>query len=315
MINRRDAFKTCLGAAATTLVSPLLAGDDSSQPIWKTAIGLNGFMSSARKYGKTYPIWEVLDYAARAGFDGVELVQGWPMGNYPTSNESQRITALRRLYDNYGLQVFSLQAGGGGAFSADAGARNQFLQRARDQIAFAKAVGCECIGLWPSGPLRGQTIDQAIEHLADSMRQFAKMAHDVGITAAFEIEPPFAFHSEQHLKQILAEADDPRVRTIYDSSHFDLFNGSQGKPHELLKRIGVDQIGYVHFTDTDGTIRDGGTSKHLAAGDGHINVPASFQTLKAGGFRGWIMVDTWQIPDPYDASTKGLQAIQHAMAG
>ena len=50
------------------------------------------------------------------------------------------------------------------------------------------------------------------------------MAHDVGITAAFEIEPPFAFHSEQHLKQILAEADDPRVKTIYDSSHFDLLH-------------------------------------------------------------------------------------------
>ena len=164
MINRRDAMKICVGAVAPKAVSPLLAGDEPAQPIWKTAIGLNGFMSSARKYGKTYPIWEVLDYAARAGFDGVELVQGWPMGNYPTSDESQRITALRRLYDNYGLQVFSLQAGGGGAFSADAGARNQFLPRARDQIAFAKAVGCECIGLWPSGPLRGQTIDQAIEH-------------------------------------------------------------------------------------------------------------------------------------------------------
>ena len=31
--------------------------------------------------------------------------------------------------------------------------------------------------------------------------------------------------------------------------------------------------------------------------------------------RGWIMVDTWQIPDPYHASTKGLQAIQRGMAG
>ena len=108
-------------------------------------------MSSARKYGKTYPIWEVLDYAARAGFDGVELVQGWPMGNYPTSDESQAITALRRLCDNYGLQVFSLQAGGGGAFSADAGTRNQFLQRGvtRSHLpkrSAASALGCGQVG-------------------------------------------------------------------------------------------------------------------------------------------------------------------------
>ena len=63
-----------------------------------------------------------------------------------------------------------------------------------------------------------------------------------------------------------------------------------------------------------GTIRDGGTSKHLGAGDGHIDIDATFKTLKGGGFRGWVMVDTWQIPDPYDASTKGLAAIRRGMS-
>jgi sugar phosphate isomerase/epimerase len=53
-----------------------------------------------------------------------------------------------------------------------------------------------------------------------------------------------------------------------------------------------------------------GPSKHLGAGDGHIDVAASVKTLNDGGFKGWIMIDSWQIPDPYDASTKGLKAIQ-----
>ncbi len=312
-MRRRDALKVCVGAAATAAVSPLIAAT-TAEPIWKTAIGLNGFSSSSRKYDKIYPIWEVLDYAARAGFDGVELMRGWPMGNYPASDQTQRIAALKRLYDSYGLQIFSLQASGRGSFSADAGMRERFLRQAREQIKFAKAIGCDCIGLWPGGPLRGQTMDQAIGHLASSLREFAKMADDVGMICAFEIEPPFAFRSEEHLKQILAEANDPRVKTIYDSSHFDLFNGSAGKPHELLQRIGVENIGYVHFTDTDGTIRDRGTSKHLGAGDGHIDVDATFKTLKDGGFRGWVMVDTWQIPDPYDASSKGLEAIRRGMS-
>ena len=79
------------------------------------------------------------------------------------------------------------------------------------------------------------------------------------------------------------------------------------------RRTALKTIGYVHFTDTDGTIRDGGTSKHLPAGEGHIGIPASFKTLKDGGFTGWIMVDSWQIPDPYDASTRGLAAIRRGM--
>jgi len=313
-MKRRDAMKMWLGSAAATVASPLIAAAAAANPKWKTAIGLNGFSSSSQKYDTVFPIWEVLDYAGRSGFDGVELMRGWPMGNYPASDQTERITALKRFYDAYGLQVFSLQASGRGAFAADARMRKRFVTGAAEQIKFAKAVGCDCIGLWPGGPVRGQTIDQAIVHLAESLREFAKIADDMGMVAAFEIEPPFAFHSEEHLERILAEANDARVKTIYDSSHFDIFNGSTGKPHEMLERIGVEHIGYVHFTDTDGTLRDGGTSKHLGAGDGHIDVPATFKTLKEGGFNGWIMIDTWQIPDPYDASTKGLAAIKRGMS-
>ncbi|MCX8108385.1 MAG: hypothetical protein N3G20_06235, partial [Verrucomicrobiae bacterium] len=39
-------------------------------PTWKTAVGLNGFESASRKYKKNYPIWEILDFASRHGFDG-----------------------------------------------------------------------------------------------------------------------------------------------------------------------------------------------------------------------------------------------------
>ncbi|MCS1411800.1 MAG: hypothetical protein M2R45_05002 [Verrucomicrobia subdivision 3 bacterium] len=53
---------------------------------------------------------------------------------------------------------------------------------------------------------------------------------------------------------------------LCDPSHFDLMNGSCGVPHEMSEWIGVDQIGYVHLTDYDGTLRDGETSKRLAFG-------------------------------------------------
>ena len=100
---------------------------------------------------------------------------------------------------------------------------------------------------------------------------------------------------------------------IYDPSHFDLMNGSTGRPHEMLRRVGVERIGYLHFTDTDGTLRDGGTSKHLPCGDGHVDIDASLKVLCEGGFRGWAMVDAWEIPDPYDASRKGKLALEKGM--
>lgn len=311
-IDRRELLQWSACAAGTALL-PRQAQADDTKPNWKTAIGLNGFMSSSADYNQTFPIWEILDFAQRAGFDGVELVDGWPMGGYPAAKQQDRIRALRRMYDAFGLQVFSIQLGVGAAFDPNPEVRGKWVELFRDRAEFARQVGCDCVGMWPGGPLRGQSIDQAIERLAASFRAAGKIADELGLLAAFEIEPPFVFNTEEILKKILAQLDGSSVKTIFDPSHFDLMSGSQGKPHEMLSRIGVEHIGYVHLTDCDGTLL-GGTSRHLPCGDGHVDIPAALATLRRGGFSGWIMIDPWKIPDPYDACRKGRRAIDKALA-
>jgi sugar phosphate isomerase/epimerase len=310
-INRRAALRTL----ATALAAPafgLAANAQSAGQKWKTAIGLNGFQSGSRKYNKNYPIWEVLDFASRHGFDGVELVSDWPAGGYPATNEKERVRALRRLYDSFGLRIFSIQLGAGGAFDPDEAGRKRWLDEFRDRTQLAKQLGCDCVGLWPGGGLRGQTIDQAIDQLAKTFHEAGEIAGNLGLLACFEIEPVFVFNTEDHYQRILHGADHLALRGIYDPSHFDQMNGRAGKPEEMLLRVGVKNIGYVQFCDTDSTLRDGGTSKHLACGDGHVDCAKSLQILKDGGFRGWLMVDEWEVPDPYDACVKCKRAFDAA---
>ena len=279
---------------------------------WRTAVGLNGFESAASKYKKSFPLWEILDFASREGFDAIELVQGWPMGPYPRATEAGRIAALRRQYAGFGLQIFSIQLGADGAFDPDAEVRRRWLDEFRDRVLLAKQLGCSCVGLWPGGGLRAQTVDQALDVLAKSFHEAGQIAGDLGLIAAFEIEPPFVFNTADHLLRLHRQADHPSLKVIYDPSHYDLMNGSTGRPHELLLKVGVANIGYLHLTDTDGTLRDGGTSKHLPCGDGHANIPESLRLLREGGFRGWIMVDAWEIPDPYDACVKAKRMLDAA---
>ncbi len=312
-MHRRDALKVVSSALCASLAAKTQGAEKPESP-WKSAIGLNGFASASRKYGKTYPIWEILHFASQNGFDGVELVEHWPAGPYPRSNQHDRIKALRRMYDGYGLQIFSIQVGAGGAFAPDPTLRQRWIRQFEDRAKLAQALGAECIGMWPGGPLRGQSIDQAIDRLRSSLRRATAIADKLGIVAAVEIEPPFVFNTEQHLKKILQGSDEPPLKAIYDPSHFDLTNDSTGRPHEMLARIGVANIGYIHLTDTDGKLRDGGTSKHLPCGEGHADIPASLKTLWQGGFRGWIMIDAWETPDPYVASLKGKEAIERALA-
>lgn len=305
--------RIALQLLSTGLTLSTLPNESNAQaPHWKTAIGLNGFASGIRKYDKTYPIWEITDFASRKGFNGVELVSDWNGIGYPKPGETKRIEALKRFYEQYGLQIFSIQTSSSGAFDPDKDARKKWIANFRDWARFANDIGAECVGTWPGGGLRGQTIDQAIKQIAQSYHAMADIAGELDLIPAFEIEPPFVFNTEEHLMRILDEANHPGLKTIYDPSHFDLMNGSTGSPHEMLKRVGVENIGYIHLTDTDGTLRDGGTSKHLACGDGHAQIDMSLQVLKENGFAGWIMIDPWEIPDVYDACRKGLQAIQSA---
>jgi sugar phosphate isomerase/epimerase len=306
---KRREFCQRLAWGAGAFLGAKLLGATSLNPRWKLGLGLNGFASGERKYDARYPLWEVLHFATEIGFEGIELVDGWPSGAYPEVNESRRVKALRNLYDRYGLSVFSLQVGAGGAFDPDPMKRRDWLRSFRQRALLANALGADCVGLWPGGGLRGQSLKEALKHLAETFSEAAALGGELGLTVAFEIEPPFVFNSEVHLTEILGQSNNG-LKTIYDPSHFDLMNGSSGQPEAMLKRIGVENIGYVHLTDTDGTLRDGGTSKHLACGDGHLNIGRSLEVLCEGGFSGWIMIDGWEVPDPFDAARKGIQAIK-----
>jgi sugar phosphate isomerase/epimerase len=305
---RREILK---GLVGTLGISTFANGHAAigQKSIWKVAVGLNGFQSGSRKYRKDYPIWEILDFASQHRFDGVELVADWPSGGYPAATETERIRALRRFYDLYGLQIFSIQLGADGAFDPSASVRGEWLQQFGDRVHLARELGCECVGMWPHGDLRGQTIDEAIEVLAATFREAGRIAGDAGLLACFEIEPVFVFNRAEHYLRILRDADHPALKGIYDPSHFDQLNGATGRPEELLARVGPQNIGYVQFCDTDSTLRDGGTSTHLGCGDGRTDCAKGLRILKEGGFRGWIMVDEWEVPDPYDACLKCKRVI------
>ncbi len=318
----RLARSTAALAAVPALVSPgaALADDAVAKPghgasggqrRWRTAFGLNGFQSSENIFKHTFPIWEILEFAQQQNFEGIELLPGWLKGVYPEPGDDARITSLRNFLGRYNVKAFSIQTFGAEAFQKDRSVREGWVKRFAGLAEFARKVGCECIGYWPGGDLGGQTVDEAIESLVWSLKEMGRIVTDADLMLSVEIEPPFAFNKIEHLIRMLDGADHPRVKGMFDPSHFDLMNGSTGKPHELLERLGVQRVGYVHFTDTDGTLFHG-TSKHLPAGDGHIDVRKSLEVLWQGGYEGWIMIDPWMTSDPYDACRKGRAAIESA---
>jgi sugar phosphate isomerase/epimerase len=223
------------------------------------------------------------------------------------------VAALKRLYAAYGLRIYTIQTFGSGSYSAEPAARKEWLKGFREKVRLAKELGCAFVGHWPGGGIEGNAdANAAIESLASSYREAAKMCADAGMYLSFEIEPPFVFRTLDHLQRILASVNDTSCKTNYDPSHFDVMSGGKGKPEDMLRQLGVQHIGHVHLTDCDGTLYHG-TSHHLPCGEGHCNIPASLDVLWEGGYRGWLMIDAWMTDDPYVASSKGKESIDVAI--
>ncbi len=204
------------GAVAEVVKQKPLRPTCGNQRPWRMAFGLNGFESSESTFHNSFPIWEVLEFAQREGFEGIEAVPNWPhQGMYVDAQDEARIASLRSLFARYNLKIFSIQTFGQEAFQKDRSVRESWLKRFAGLARFAHKVGCECIGYWPMGELAGQTVPQAIDSLVWSLREMGKILSDEELMLGIKIEPPFAFNKIEHMIALLDGADHPQVKAIY----------------------------------------------------------------------------------------------------
>src|SRR5207244_4353168 len=160
---------------------------------WSTAVALSGFAACARSNRRSYPIGEILDFAARAGFDGLELSPTGASGPYPRAVEEDRVHNLERQLETYSLHPFALRLPGADLFAPDANRRVQWQDEAEERVALAARLGASFVEVAPVGALRGSTVEEALFHAASSLRATADVAARRRVTVALNLEPGSVF--------------------------------------------------------------------------------------------------------------------------
>jgi len=289
-------------------IAAFTAARGASAP-WKLATGLNGFGSSEQYHDKTYDYDEILKFTHDEGFQGIEAWRSWRSG-YPEPGDEAGIQAMRKKVEDYGLQIFSIQAGGPrgvNPLSADSAEQKKYTDALTSYVDLAVKLGCDAMGLWQGGRSEGLEEDELIERFATAIKPAAQYAVDEGIFMAIEGEPPLLVNSLARYHKLFAAVGMKEFKAIFDPSHFDVLGGAQGKPEDMLRDIGVDRIGYIQFCDGDSTLRPTpngrpGTSKHLPCGVGKYDIELQLKILHEGGFKGWFQIDSWATEDPYETS-------------
>jgi len=155
-----------------------------------------------------------------------------------------------------------------------------------------------------------------MQGVLDTCQRCAALAEEAGITLALEPEPVQVVSSLEDILFLLDGVDSSVFTALYDLSHANVL--SRGRPLDFLLAL-EGRVGHVHFTDSDAQqlLLDvegaSGTSKHLAVGDGNLDLAAILQALKDAGYAGWMQVDVWENPDPYRASKLGKQYLDDFM--
>ena len=235
-------------------------------------------------YGmKTLTIEEALTTIAEIGYDGVEpsLISGWPTDPAVMSAADRK--RFRRLIDDTGLAVPAMLESlplVGRPGSVDANLER--LKRAVD-------LGNEW---FPDHPpivetiLGGKTAqwDQVKGRMVDELKQWARVAEDGRTTVCFKPHAGDAVQSAERALWLIKEVGSPRLRIVYDYSHFYV----EGFPLESSLRQLFAYTPLIVVKDSEGT-----PSKHnfLLPGDGKTDYPAYFRLLKELDYRGFVAVE------------------------
>lgn len=278
-VTRRRFLGAAMAGGALSAAQRIGAAWGSEQTGSAPKIGL-----AFGTYGlKSLATEEALRNIARIGYDGVQvaLMPGWPTD--PAKMSAADRKTLLRLVADQKLAVPSLLESLPLQEIAAGRAANL------DRLKLAVALGNQLV---PSSPpvldtiLGGKTEqwDRVKGRMVDELKDWAKVLEDGRTTLCFKPHADHAVHSPERALWLVREVGSPRIRIVYDYSHFFL----DGATIEASLRQLIGYAPLVVVKDSKGTPRK---HEYLLPGDGQTDYLAYFRLLKELNYRGFVAVE------------------------
>lgn len=278
LVNRRQLLKGLATAAlgATCPLSSLLAADQQKQP---ASISF-GFSLYGMKSVATADAFRILK---RIGYDAVELVCMPDWKTAPESLSPQQRTQLKQELDRLNLQLPALMENLPLLVSADQ--RNKHL----DRIKAAGELGHD---LSPETPPVLETImggkpahwPNVQNEMVYELGRWAQAAEASQTVIAVKPHVSGAVHAPESADWLIRQVNSPWIRLAYDYSHYQIRDYDFQKSLERL----IPNSVFIHVKDNLGT---DGKVQFALPGEGDIDYPTYFNSLKKHGYRGTVMVE------------------------
>ena len=236
---------------------------------------------------------KILEYAAEAEFDGVEINGFNPHPHPDTYDTPEKCRELVIEIENYGLGISGYAPSFEGT-PPDQGDPQAYLDAFQKYIVFCERCGIQTIRVDtispPDAPAK-EEYDKRFAQLTTTWRATAQQAAGAGMTLVWEFEPGFWLNKPSEVLAITQAIDHDAFKLLFDTSHAhmgsvigarhagekEILPGGVAEYGEMLR----DHIGHFHLIDSDGTLHDDETSTHTAFGKGHIDFVAALTPIKS----------------------------------
>ena len=227
-----------------------------------------------------------LSFAARAGYDGVEINGFHPHPHPDVYDTAQKCSVLKNQIHNLGLGISGYAPDFRKVPPAEI-AKDKYLDVMEKCVKFCNHLEIETLRVDTVSPpeyLDDESYKTRFNHLADTWHAAAEICKQGGVTLVWEFEPGFWLNKPSEIKNILEATNHTNFKALFDTSH--AFMGAvvgarQVGDKELLPGGIIEYailldglIGHLHLIDSDGSLHDEETSTHTPFGEGYIDFNA-----------------------------------------
>ena len=243
------------------------------------------------------PAWEwskILDFAQQNGFSAIELRGLQGNMDLPARPEfaPDRIEQSKKEVVAHGLKI-SCVSSSAEMHDTDPEKHAKQLADARRFIDLASSLNVSYVRVFGNkivGPR-----DQAIEHVAQSLKQLGDYAGPKNVTVIIESHGDFT--DSPTLRAILEKANSANVAILWDAHH--TFVDGKEDPAYTIEQLGR-HIRHTHLKDS---VKQGNDVHYVLTGRGNVPVKRQVQLLAQTGYKGsfsfeWEKVWHPDIDDP-----------------
>jgi sugar phosphate isomerase/epimerase len=264
---------------------------------FKTSLNAYSFSRALTGENKDFTFFDLLDYCAEQGFDGIDPT-GYFFPGYPSVPSDAYVNAFKRRAYLLGLAITGTGVRNNLA-SPDKEARAADVQHIKKWIKVSARLGAPVMRVFAGKESEGHSRDEVANWMVEDLKVIVEHAEKFGVIIGIQNHGDFLKTSGQVL-EIVERVNSEWFGTIVDTGYF-----LEADPYEEIAAVAPYAVNWQVKEKVDGQ-----------AFEVNVDMDRVVQIAHDAGYRGYLPIETlFKKTDPeYDPQGRATQLLRQLEA-